>query len=152
MHMISFWVGCSNGLLSIAYDSTEAEEGDIEHHVWAFRPKITLDSLIQAIKTNDMHASCPILYSFLKQVLLQCIIFVYIYCCILQESRLRATQYLPDIIHLQQYFHDKYASQIYNKMIGEKTVGVFLKESGGWYCAVLICINLLLLFEFEYKS
>lgn len=57
--------------------------------------------------------------------------------------KLRATKYLPDIVHLQQYFHERYTPQILYKKIAGKTVGHFLNDSGGWYPCVLCDMNTL---------
>ena len=47
---------------------------------------------------------------------------------ILQETELRATQYLPDIAKLQQCLFDKFNRQIDKKDSKKQTVGMFIRE------------------------
>lgn len=61
-------LGCNKRLLSIAYENKKADESNIEHLLWSFRTKITLESVMQMIDTMNLHSSCPILHSFLNQV------------------------------------------------------------------------------------
>lgn len=74
LHLLGF----NNRLLSIAYESKQSEESNIEHLLWAFRPKITLENIMQMIETTNLRSSCPILYSFINQVVL---FPTYIYDC-----------------------------------------------------------------------
>ena len=66
LHLLGF----NNRLLSIAYESKQSEESNIEHLLWAFRPKITLENIMQMIETMNLRSSCPILHSFINQVVL----------------------------------------------------------------------------------
>ena len=53
---------------------------------------------------------------------------------------LRATQYLPDIAHLQQCLYDKFNHQVDKKDSKQLTVGLFIEElpSGGYKFGVAL--------------
>ena len=49
-------------------------------------------------------------------------------CCPLQEPNLRATQYLPDIVRLQQYLYDRFHHRLDRKEARRMTIGEFLQS------------------------
>ena len=62
-------LGYNHRLLSIAYESEETNECGIDHIHLAFRPKITIENLLQLVEAQNLCSSYPILYAFLDQVL-----------------------------------------------------------------------------------
>jgi len=95
----------------LVYERVQVVEGSLDPHLWAYRFCITLEHLSQTLQQQSMKKKCPILHAFLQE-----------------EPNLRATQYLPDIVRLQQYLYDSFHHRLDRREARTMTIGEFLQS------------------------
>ena len=55
-------------LFYTVYEKSIVNEGSVLPHLWAYRSRITLEHLLQALQTYNKKKECPILHQFLTEV------------------------------------------------------------------------------------
>ncbi|XP_065899490.1 E3 ubiquitin-protein ligase rnf213-alpha-like isoform X3 [Dysidea avara] len=92
-----------NALLQIAYEKNTDDNPAAA--MWRYRSRITIEHLGFFIEQQKSKVECPILKEFLKQ-----------------EIKLRATQYLPDIVQLQQILYKQYNYTFDEEEVSQLTI------------------------------
>ncbi|XP_064403130.1 E3 ubiquitin-protein ligase RNF213-like isoform X2 [Halichondria panicea] len=96
-------------LFYLAYEKVKVvDEGKLEVHFWSYRPQICLEHLKSAVQAGN---ECKILDTFLQN-----------------EPSLRATQYIPDIVRLQQFMFETFDRRLDKSKAETMTIREFLKE------------------------
>jgi hypothetical protein len=93
----------------LVYERLPVEEGSLEPHLWGYRPPITLEHL-----TRYMHQQTekfPVLEEFIKE-----------------ETVLRATHYLPNIVCLQRRLYNEFHHRIDHKTARNTSMRVFIMK------------------------
>ncbi len=111
----------------MAYEKVKVDEGKLEAHLWSYRPQINLEHLQSKVQAVN---ECKILDTFLKIVSV-CIhhqSHEYVFVALSQEPSLRATQYIPDIVQLQQFMFETFDRRLDKRKAETMTIREFLKE------------------------
>ena len=120
-------------LLYTVFEKNSVAESSIAPHLWTYRSRITLEHLFQTLQAQDKRKECPILYQFLTQVRLVCLTSISELGMMFlsnQEPTLRATQYLPGIVQLQQQMYDNFHHKLDRKEANQYTIKKFIKLLG----------------------
>ena len=129
-------------LFNLVFEKVPVKEGGtLQPHLWTYRSRITLEHLTQTLHQWDMKDKCPILFSFLQEVNLTFLLWasliitahaIMFFCFSLilfyQEHNLRATQYLPDIVRLQQCLYDLFHHRLDHREAKTVSIRRFLAE------------------------
>lgn len=98
-------------MLFVVVNEMTTDSKSLAHHLWSYRPRITLGHLKQTLQQTNMQKHCSILDQFLNE-----------------EPGLRATKYLPEIVQLQHLLYDKYNYRMDQRVAQETTVAQFLAD------------------------
>ena len=108
----------------------------MEPHLWSYRQRVSLEHLGQTLQEKKLKEKYPILHEFLRvvseyenHVLVHTVVMLGNGSIILmQEPSLRATQYLPDIVKLQQCLYDSFHHRLDRTDARTLTIGDFLEK------------------------
>ena len=122
----------NNPLIRRVYELQHPGSCTSSPRLWRYRVRVSIDHLTHTLEQNMISCGpnqCQLLREFLKQVL--CCNPQYLFFsfdCTLQESKLRALQYLPDVVKLQRLLMDKYDRRISLQEARTFRVGRFLNS------------------------
>ena len=126
-------------LISVTYEHIPVVPDSLEPHLWGYRPRISLIHLQKALQQHK--SKYPVLEKFLKEVsrlvsiwqslfhrlhhfVLSLSISAFVFD---KEPTLRATQYLPDIVKLQQRFFHAFHHRLDRQDARGTTIGQFIQ-------------------------
>ena len=104
-------------LFYLVYERVKVSDDNLEPHLWTYRSRITLEHLRQTLQEKSIRAEFPILHAFLQA-----------------EPYLRATQYLPDIVHLQHCLYDAFHHRKDRTEAVKRTFGEFVEDLHSGEC------------------
>ena len=93
-------------LFYTVYEKSSIPSSSLLPHLWTYRSRITLEHLFQTLQAQKMKDTCPILHEFLKEVSETVLYYDHPMSFSCQESILRATRYLPELVQLQKQMFD----------------------------------------------
>jgi hypothetical protein len=101
----------NNPVVRRVYELEQPGSSKSSTRLWRYRIRVSVDHLTHTLEQNMMSSECKLLREFLKQ-----------------ESKLRALQYLPDVVKLQRLLMDKYDGRISLQEARTFRVGRFLNS------------------------
>lgn len=141
--MVIWQLSDHNKLIFVTYEHIPVVPDSLEPHLWGYRPRISLIHLEKALQQHK--CKYPVLEKFLKEV--SCLVVLSIHLSVsyftlstilfyftallltnkCKEPTLRATQYLPDIVKLQQRFFNAFHRRLDRKDARSTTIGQFIQ-------------------------
>ncbi len=119
-------------LFFVVYERVKVVGAGMGPHLWTYRSRITLEHLNLILQRKNFKEKHPILYEFLQQVCVcasACVLYIMLNIIpISQEHNLRATQYLPGIVRLQQRLFDRFNHKLDRKEAKSLTIREFLQN------------------------
>ena len=71
-YAVIFWIHVfhvgHDELFHLIFEKVDVDEGDLKHHLWTYRPKITLEHVRQTLQEKKLTEKHPILFEFLQAV------------------------------------------------------------------------------------
>ena len=121
----------NNPLIRRVYELQHPGSCTSSPRLWRYRVRVSIDHLTHTLEQNMISCGpnqCQLLREFLKQVLCYNPQYLFSVSIVryMQESKLRALQYLPDVVKLQRLLMDKYDGRISLQEARTFHVGRFL--------------------------
>ena len=123
----------NNPVIRHVYDLEDLGSSSSSPRLWRYRVRVSIDHLTHTLEQN-LNSCGPNQFSLLREFLKQ-VLFCYnpqypffSPACSLQESKLRALQYLPDVVKLQRLLMSKYDRRISLQEARTFRVGQFLSS------------------------